>query len=138
MPPVAGQDLARVAVGILTDPAAHRGKTYVPTGPVSLSVAEMATAFTRVLGYSVEYVDISVERWQQILVHVEGMSPHLIEHLLRVAEAHQQGEFDAVTDVVHAIGAAPPKSLEAFIRQNATVFGLSQDANRARNTQPAS
>jgi hypothetical protein len=37
-------------------------------------------------------------------------------------------EFDAVTDVVQAIGGAPPKSLEAFIRQNATVFGASQDA----------
>jgi NAD(P)H dehydrogenase (quinone) len=136
--PVAGEDLARVAVGILTDPDAHRAKTYVPTGPVSLSIAEMAAVFTRVLDRPVEYVDIPVERWRQILSNLEEMSPYLIEHLLRVAEAHQQGEFDAVTDVVHAIGAAPPKSLEAFIRQNATVFGVSQDANRARNTQPAS
>jgi NAD(P)H dehydrogenase (quinone) len=136
--PVAGEDLARVAVGILTDPDAHRAKTYVPTGPVSLSIAEMADVFTRVLDRPVEYVDIPVERWRQILSNLEEMSPHLIAHLLRVAEAHQQGEFDALTDVVHTIGAAPPTSLEAFIRQNATAFGLPQDANRARNTQPAS
>jgi NAD(P)H dehydrogenase (quinone) len=121
--PVAGEDLARVAVGILTDPAAHLGKTYVPTGPVSLSMAEIATAFTRVLGYPVQYVDIPLERWQHILEHLEGMSPHLIEHLLRVAEAHQLGEFDALTDVVQTIGGAPPKSLEAFIRENAPSFG---------------
>lgn len=138
--PVAGEDLARVAVGILTDPDAHAhvAKTYVPTGPASVSIAEMAAVFTRVLDRPVEYVAIPVERWRQILSNLEQMSPYLIEHLLRVAEAHQQGEFDAVTDVVHAIGAAPPKSLEAFIRQNATVFGVSEDANRARNTQPAS
>ena len=43
--PVAGEDLARVAVGILTDPAAHRGKTYVPTGPVSLSLARNGDRF---------------------------------------------------------------------------------------------
>jgi NAD(P)H dehydrogenase (quinone) len=135
--PVAGEDLARVAVGILTDPDAHRAKTYVPTGPVSLSMAEMAAVFARALDRPVEYVDIPVERWRQILVNLQGMSPHLIEHLLRVAEAHQQGEFDALTDVVQTIGAAPPLSLEAFIRQNATVFGLPQDANSARNTQPA-
>jgi uncharacterized protein YbjT (DUF2867 family) len=129
--PVAGEDLARVAVGILTDSAAHRGKTYVPTGPVSLSMAEMATAFTRVLGYPVEYVDISVERWQQILDHLEGMSAHLIEHLLRVAEAHQQGEFDALTDVVQTIGGAPPKSLEVFIYEHAPAFGLPLQAHPA-------
>jgi NAD(P)H dehydrogenase (quinone) len=130
--PVAGEDLARVAVGILTDPAAHLGKTYVPTGPVSLSMAEMATAFTHVLGYPVEYVDIPVERWQEILVHLEGMSPHLIEHLLRVAEAHQQGEFDARTDVVHTIGGAPPKSLETFIKEHAPAFGLPQGGGAIR------
>jgi NAD(P)H dehydrogenase (quinone) len=136
--PVAGEDLARVAVGILTDPDAHRAKTYVPTGPVSLSIAEMAAVFARVLDRPVEYVGIPVERWRQILSNLEEMSPHLIEHLLRVAEAHQQGEFDAVTDVVQRVGGAPPKSLEAFIRQNATLFGLPQHANRTRKTQSAS
>jgi NAD(P)H dehydrogenase (quinone) len=121
--PVAGEDLARVAVGILTDPSAHLGKTYIPTGPVSLSMTEMATVFARVLGQPVEYVDIPLERWQHILEHREGMSPHLIGHLLRVAQAHQRGEFDAVTDAVQTLGGAPPKSLEAFIRENAPAFG---------------
>jgi NAD(P)H dehydrogenase (quinone) len=132
--PVAGEDLARVAVGILTDPAAHRAKTYVPTGPVSLSMAEMAAVFTRVLDRPVEYVDIPVERWRQILSKLDMMSPHLIEHLLRVAEAHQQGEFDAVTDVVQRIGAAPPKSLEAFIRDNPAAFGVPREPHSTPNT----
>jgi NAD(P)H dehydrogenase (quinone) len=132
--PVAGEDLARVAVGILTDPDAHRAKTYVPTGPVSLSIAEMAAVFTRVLDRPVEYVAIPVERWRQILSNLEEMSPHLIEHLLRVAEAHQQGGFDAVTDVVHAIGAAPPKSLEAFIRDNPAAFRVPQEPHPTTKT----
>jgi uncharacterized protein YbjT (DUF2867 family) len=122
--PVAGADLGRVAVGILTDPAGHRGQSYVPTGPASLSLAEMATVFARVLGRPVEYVDIPVERWRQILSNLRGMSPHFIEHLSRVAEAHQRGEFDAVTDVVQTVGGAPPQSLEAFIREHAPDFGL--------------
>ena len=121
--PVAGEDLARVAVGILTNPVAHQGKTYVPTGPVSLSLAEMANVFTRVLGHPVEYVEIPVERWQQVLSDL-ALSPHFIGHLSRVAEAHQRGEFDAVTDVVQTVGGAPPKSLESFIRENAAAFGM--------------
>ena len=52
--PVAAEDLGRVAVRILTDPASHRGKTYVTTGPVALSLVEMATVFTRVLGRPVD------------------------------------------------------------------------------------
>src|SRR6185437_7570762 len=65
--PVAGEDIARVAVGILTDPAAHQGKTYVPTGPASLSMTDQASIFSRVLGRSVDYVDIPVEDWRQAL-----------------------------------------------------------------------
>jgi NAD(P)H dehydrogenase (quinone) len=121
--PISGEDLARVAVAILTDPEPHRARTYVPTGPVSLSIAEMATVIGRVLDRPVEYVDIPVEKWQQILSSLDGFPAYLIEHLSRVAEAHQQGEFDALTDVVETIGGEVPTSLEEFVRENATAFG---------------
>jgi len=127
--PIAGQDIARVAVGILTDPAAHRGKTYVPTGPESLSMTEQASVFTAVLGRPVQYVDIAVEDWRQILSQVPVMTPWLIEHLVRVAQSHQHGEFDAVTDVVETIGGTPPRSLEAFIHDNHTAFAMPQEAH---------
>jgi uncharacterized protein YbjT (DUF2867 family) len=129
--PIAGEDIARVAVRILTDPAGHQGKTYVPTGPASLSMTEQADVFSRVLGRPVEYVEIGVEDWRQILSGLDAMSPYLIEHLSRVAESHQRGEFDEVTDVVETIGGGPPQSLEAFIRQNQTVFGLAQEGKPA-------
>jgi len=121
--PIAGEDIARVAVGILTDPDPHRARTYVPTGPASLTMAEQAGVFTDVLGRETEYVEISVQAWREILSRVPVMTPYLIEHLARVAESHQHGEFDAVTDVVETIGGASPKSLEMFIRQTQTTFG---------------
>ena len=120
--PVCGVDLARVVVGVLVDPAPHVGKTYIPTGPRSLTMSEMAAIFERVLGKSIEYVDLPVERWAQALAQFQ-MTPYLIEHLRCVAEAHQRGEFDAQTDVVRQVGGAPPKSLDAFIIENRTVFG---------------
>jgi NAD(P)H dehydrogenase (quinone) len=119
--PVCGEDLARVIVGILVAPQAHRGKTYTPTGPRSLSMNEMAAIFGRVLSNRVEYVDLPVERWAQILAQFQ-IPPYLIEHLSRVAEAHQRGEFDAETDVVQRIGGVPPKSLETFIAENRATF----------------
>src|SRR5246127_4802207 len=128
--PIAGEDVARVAVGILTDPAAHQGKTYVPTGSASLSMQEQASVFSRVLGRPVEYLDIPVERWRQILSSVDVMTPWLIEHLSRVAESHQHGEFDTVTDVVETIGGVLPQSLEVFIRQNQIAFEAPQVVSR--------
>lgn len=128
--PIAGEDIARVAVGILTNPAAHQGKTYVPTGPASLSMTDQASIFSEVLARSVDYVDIPVEDWRQALAGIDVMSPYLIEHLSRVAVSHQNGEFDAVTDVVETIGGVRPTSLEAFIRRHQTMFTGLQDAQR--------
>jgi NAD(P)H dehydrogenase (quinone) len=119
--PVCGEDLARVIVGVLVDPASHRGKTYVPTGPRSLTISEMAAIFGRVLGKPIEYVDLPVERWAHVLTQLQ-MPPYLVEHLRRVAEAHQRGEFDAQTDVVRQIGGAAPKHLDAFIAENRAAF----------------
>jgi len=119
--PVCGEDLARVIVGMLVAPKPHQGKTYIPTGPRSLSMNEMAAIFGRVLGKRVEYVDLPVQRWAQILAQFQ-LTPYLIEHLSRVAEAHQRGEFDAETDVVQKIGGVPPKSLETFIAEHRPVF----------------
>jgi hypothetical protein len=82
---------------------------------------EMAAIFGRVLSNRVEYVDLPVERWAQILAQFQ-LSQYLIEHLSHVAEAHQRGEFDAETDVVQKIGGASPKSLEMFIAENRPVF----------------
>jgi uncharacterized protein YbjT (DUF2867 family) len=120
---VCGEDLARVIVGVLADPVPHRGATYIPTGPRSLSMTEMAAIIGRTLGRQVEYVDLPVARWAQILAQFPTMTPYLIEHLSRVAEAHQRGEFDSETEVVRQLGGAPPKSLDAFVAENRAAFG---------------
>jgi uncharacterized protein YbjT (DUF2867 family) len=128
--PVGGEDCARVAVGILTNPAAHHGKTYIPTGPASLSMAEMADVFTDVLGRPVHYVDIPVEPWRQVLNDLPGMSPFLIEHLSCVAVAHQRGEMDTVTDAVETIGGTKPMTVEDYIGANRTAFDSDGDTQR--------
>lgn len=128
--PIAGEDIARVAVGILTNPAKYRARAYVPTGPVSLSMTEQASVLSRALGRPVEYVDIPVDHWRQVLSQLDSMSPYLVEHLSAVAVSYQHGEFDALTDVVETIGGAPPQSLEVFVRQNQTLFGVAQEAGR--------
>ena len=126
--PVAAADIARVASGILTDPTLHVGERYVVTGPRNLSLAEMAGVLSRELGRPVEYVDLPVEAWGEVLAKVDGMTDSLVTHLKAVAVDHQNGIFRGETDVVERIGGQPPQSLDAFIRDHRTVFGAAKAA----------
>jgi len=128
--PVAAADIARVVVGILTDPAPYEGERLVLTGPKNMTVAEMVEVLSEELGRSVEYVDIPGEAWGQILAGAVGMPQFLVTHLRAVAEDHQNGIFNAETDVVERIGGQPPQSLAAFIRENRALFGGAQQADR--------
>lgn len=53
-------DAAEVAATVLADPDAHRGAVYHLTGPQRLTMAEVADALTRVLGYRVRYTNPSL------------------------------------------------------------------------------
>ena len=120
--PVSAEDIARVVVGVLTNPVPHTGEIYKVTGPEDLSIAEIAEIFNTALGKPVEYVDIPLEVWQKALADL-GLSPFLIQHLGHMAEDHKNGFFAGVTDVVHKVGGRQPQSLEDFIRANAQAFG---------------
>jgi len=121
--PVAAADIARVASSILADPTLHVGERYVVTGPRNLSMAEIAGVLSRELGKRIEYVDLPVEAWGEVLTKVDGMTDSLATHLKAVAVDHQNGIFRGETDVVERIGGRPPQSLDAFIREHRTVVG---------------
>ena len=125
--PVAAADIARVAVGILTDPTLHVGERYVVTGPRNMTIAEMTNVLSQELGRSVEYVEIPNEAWGQILSEQVGLPPFLVTHLKAVAEDHKNGVFSAQTDVVERLGGQPPQSLEDFIRSNITEFTVQRE-----------
>lgn len=122
--PVAAADIARVIIGILSDPALHVGERYILTGPQNMTIAEMADVFSEELGRPVEYVDLPIDDWGQILSGVPGMSESLIAHLKAVAQDHQDGVFSAVTDVVERIGGQPAQTLAEFIQENLAGFSV--------------
>ena len=124
--PVAVADIARVVVGILSDPVGHVGERYIVTGPRNLSVAEMAGVLAQELGKPVEHVDLAVEAWGEVLAGVDGMTDSLVTHLKAVAVDHQNGIFRGETDVVERIGGLPPQALDEFIRERRAVFGAAE------------
>src|SRR5438067_11522154 len=62
---IAAEDQARVIVGILEDPASHRGKIYPLYGPVEFTHKEIAQVLSRVLGKDVQYKQVSLETMRQ-------------------------------------------------------------------------
>ena len=122
--PVAAADISRVVVGLLADPAPYVGRRLVLTGPSTMSLDQMAQVLTVELGLPVEYVDLPVDVWGEALDGVPGMTPFLVKHLQAVAVDHQNGVFNAETDVVESIGGIKPQSLPEFVRANREHFGL--------------
>ena len=126
--PVAADDIARVVVGLLTDPEPHVGERYVLTGPKNLTVAEMASVLSEELGTAVEYVDLPLDVWGDAISGVEGLNEFAVTHLKAVAVDHQNGIFSGETDVVERIGGRAPQSLPDFIRENIDAFGVASHA----------
>ncbi|MCK5488964.1 MAG: NmrA family NAD(P)-binding protein [Gemmatimonadetes bacterium] len=126
--PVAAGDIARVVVGLLTDPEPHIGARYILTGPKNLTLAEMALVLSEELGTAVEYVDLPVDVWGDVISGVDGMNEFLVTHLKAVAVDHQNGIFSGETDFVERIGGQPPQSLPEFIRENIDAFGVASHA----------
>ncbi len=125
--PVAPEDVASVVVGILADPELrHVGKAYAVTGVTEMSMTEIAETIGRVLGKTVEYVDIPTEAWLEQLSKAPSMNPHFLKHLEHAAADTRNGLLRGVTDVVEKVGGRTPKSLETFVRENIAAFGGAQ------------
>ena len=130
--PVAAEDIARVAVGILENPDPHAGEHYVITGTKNMRIVEMAEVLSRELGKPIEYVNLPIDQWRKVLVEKAGFPEFLATHLAAVAQDHQDGVFSAETDVVEKIGGHAPQSLEGFVRAHIAEFGCPELTRRFR------
>lgn len=126
LPLVAGQDVARIAVGLLTSSSEAHGTVYPVIGQTP-SLKEIIAAFARVLDRDVQYEEISDEQWKTETL-ARGWNAHAVEHLsalwksLRAAAlAPEAGRF-AVTDTIERIGGAKPKTFEEFVHEHRQEF----------------
>ena len=119
IPLVAGEDVACVAVGLLTAAAVPAGAAYPVIGAV-ISLREIIATFGRVLGREVRYEEISDEEWKSGAL-ARGVSAHAVEHLSNLwrtfrSFSQRPQRFD-ITDTIDRLGGAKPKTFEAFVRE---------------------
>jgi uncharacterized protein YbjT (DUF2867 family) len=132
IPLVAGEDVARVAVGLLTSASLPANAAYPMIGSV-ISLREIIATFGRVLGRDIRYEEISDEEWRRNAQAIDT-PPHAVEHLSSLWRTFrgfaQNPQPFAVTDTIERLGGAKPKTFEAFVREE-------QDALKAEAAQSA-
>jgi uncharacterized protein YbjT (DUF2867 family) len=121
LPLVAGEDVARVAVGLLTGPQPAAGSVVRMIG-TTISLKEIVATFAKVLARNVHYQEISDEEWRREAAS-RNYNPHAIEHLSSLWRAIRGAAIDpknpnyAVTDTIEKIGGARPKTFETFVQE---------------------
>lgn len=113
-------DIAAVAVVALTTPG-HEGKSYVLTGPESLSGADYAARLSTVLGRPITFVDVPPAAAREALL-ASGIPAAYAEAILDLNAAMHDGTFDLVTDTVRQLTGRPAGTFEDWARRHAAAF----------------
>jgi NAD(P)H dehydrogenase (quinone) len=111
---VATDDVAAVAAAVLADPAAHAGATYDLTGPVALTLHEVAEIVTAAgkgpARYHPETVD---EAYASRAVY--GAPPWQVDAWVSTYTAIAAGELATVSDAVPRLTGRPALTLAAIL-----------------------
>lgn len=118
--PPSNEDIARVAVSALMDPARHGGKSYRPTGPELLGVEDMAKAIGRAVGRSVRFIPTPTWLFMKG-ARMSGYPIDLFSGIRYYIEDHERGAFElgAPTSDVLDVTGRPPEDFETIARRYA-------------------
>lgn len=118
--PPSNEDIARVAVAALIDPARHAGSSYRPTGPELLGAQDMAEAIGRAVGRSVRVVPTPTWLFMKS-ARMAGLPLDVMSGIRYYIEDHKRGAFELgapTTDVLEVTG-RPAESFETIARRYA-------------------
>ena len=123
LPLVAGEDVARVAVGVLAAPHVDPGSSFRVIGEV-LTVEEVVTSLARGLGRDITFRDVPDEVWAEAAS--TRLNAHAVAHLSKLWANFRDprpGTADfAVTDTIEQLGGRKPKTFEEFVIEEKPTF----------------
>jgi NAD(P)H dehydrogenase (quinone) len=125
--PPSNEDISRVVVGGVVDPAPYIGKTFRPTGPKLLSPEEIAAIFGKVLGRKVRYQNVPINLFLKFGKSI-GLSEFILIQLYFFLLDYQRGSFGvgAPTSTVREIGGTEPEDFESIVRRYAAQSPLAK------------
>jgi uncharacterized protein YbjT (DUF2867 family) len=115
-------DIAAVAAETLADPDAHA--VYAPTGPEALTMAEVASIITGLIGRSVSHNDIDRGAWIDGAI-AAGVVPADYRVMLNWLTATiASGHGSRPTDDVRRVTGSPPASFADFAHRHARAWAV--------------
>ena len=114
------RDIASVATAVLTQPG-HENKIYNLTGEESLTHYEMAHIFSRVLGRSITFVDVSPEQMEGA-VRAAGFLEWQIGGLIEDYAHYGRGEAAAVYHTISEVTGNAAITFEQFVDDHKALF----------------
>lgn len=120
--PPSNEDIARVAVAALMDPARHAGKSYRPTGPELLGAEDMAKAIGRAVGRSVRVAHTPTWLFMKA-ARMGGLPIDVLSGVRYYIDDHKRGAFELgapTTDVLDVTGLLP-EDFETIARRYAAL-----------------
>jgi uncharacterized protein YbjT (DUF2867 family) len=127
--PVDIRDIAAVAVAVLTG-SGHEGKSYVITGPESLTYPEIADKLSAAVGKKITYVDVPLEQAKRVMED-SGVPKWFVDGQMEQYQMRLKGYQAAVTTVVSEVAKKVPISFDQFARDHAAYFRGEQAAATA-------
>src|ERR1700751_4428992 len=120
--PPSVDDIARVAVAALLDPARHAGKSYRPTGPKLLTVREIAGIIGPVVGHNVRHVKSPLWLFYKG-ARALGAEPFLLSGRRYWFEDNDRGAFaiGAPNDTVRELTGEEAEEFESIVRRHAAL-----------------
>lgn len=118
--PVAPSDVAAVALKALTQDG-HNRKIYELTGPELLTIDDMAVVIGRLLGKTVQYVNVPLfaARLQMLLF---GMDPKLVKGLMQVAAELRSGQSAAINGTIEEVTGHAARTFNDWCLDNIKSF----------------
>ena len=112
--PVSRDDVAAVAVQVLSTPGAHDGEIYALTGPDLFTLAEAAERLGVHTGEPYSYVEETIEEaWESR--RPSGAPDWMIEGWISTYTAIADGSLDQLSGDVERVTGRPPQTLEQTI-----------------------
>jgi uncharacterized protein YbjT (DUF2867 family) len=121
VPLVSAEDVARVAVGVLTSPSLTPGSSFPVIGDI-LTLRDIIATFERVLGRNVRYQEVPDKAWADVALS-RGFNQHAVEHLSKLWQAIRTSTLSyEVPDTIFKLTGESPKTFEGFLREQKDVF----------------
>lgn len=115
------RDIADAAAVVLTNPAAHAGKTYTLTGAEALTDAQMVAAISQAIGRELRYVDIPEAAAEEGMRHM-GVPAEVVAWMMSLNAIIKAGRAAAFSDDLQALTGKAPRRFADFAREHADAW----------------